>query len=201
MAAPPDEFAEIDVSTWMYASDEQLGTKPKRWLVDPDQQLWLFKRATENSTPAGTYQKGDDWAECIVAEVARQLGVPAAHVELAVIGHGELAGPGIISRMVISEGESLVHGNELLAEFGVRAEHAKDRRGYTLGTVRTVLEQVEPPAGQADLTAWEWFVGYLVLDALVGNTDRHQENWAVIHNGGRRLAKRRPRLEPRVPAR
>lgn len=26
----------------------------------------------------------------------------------------------------------------------------------------------------------EEFVGYLMLDALVGNTDRHHENWAII---------------------
>jgi len=26
----------------------------------------------------------------------------------------------------------------------------------------------------------EMFVGYLMLDALIGNTDRHHENWAVI---------------------
>lgn len=38
------------------------------------------------------------------------------------------------------------------------------------------------------LSAWDWWVGYTVLDALVGNTDRHQENWGVIGDGSRRLA-------------
>lgn len=42
--------------------------------------------------------------------------------------------------------------------------------------------------GPEKLTAWEWFVGYLIPDALVANTDRHQENLAVIENGGRRLS-------------
>lgn len=188
MATLPDHFAEIDVSAWAYGSDEPLGTKPKRWLIDPSGQLWLFKRATDNSTADGTYQKGDDWAERIAAEVARQLGIPAADVELAVIDHDDLSGPGIISRMVIAEGESLVHGNELLAEVGVQADHPKDRRGYTLGAVRNVLDRVHSPTGGPEMSAWEWFVGYLVLDALLGNTDRHQENWAVIHNGARRLS-------------
>ena len=26
----------------------------------------------------------------------------------------------------------------------------------------------------------EVFAGYLLLDALIGNTDRHHENWAVM---------------------
>ncbi len=36
------------------------------------------------------------------------------------------------------------------------------------------------------MAAYEYFIGYLVLDALVGNTDRHHENWgivAIIENG------------------
>lgn len=30
------------------------------------------------------------------------------------------------------------------------------------------------------MTAFEVFAGYLVLDALVANQDRHEENWAVL---------------------
>jgi hypothetical protein len=39
------------------------------------------------------------------------------------------------------------------------------------------------------VSAADCFVGYLLLDALIGNGDRHHENWAVIHDtAGRRLA-------------
>lgn len=30
------------------------------------------------------------------------------------------------------------------------------------------------------MSAWTVFIGYLVLDALIGNTDRHEENWSAI---------------------
>lgn len=33
-------------------------------------------------------------------------------------------------------------------------------------------------------TAVDVFTGYLLLDALIGNTDRHHENWAVIQKYG-----------------
>lgn len=46
----------------------------------------------------------------------------------------------------------------------------------------------EPPAGlelpMGVNTAEDVFVGYLLLDALIGNTDRHHENWAVIESYG-----------------
>ena len=30
------------------------------------------------------------------------------------------------------------------------------------------------------MTAWTAFTGYLALDALIGNTDRHEENWSAV---------------------
>ncbi len=183
------EFEEIDVTDWQAGGIEQLGTKPKYWLVDPDSTLWLFKEVTSNPRADGsTYDKGDDWSERVAGAVAQELGLPSAQVELAVVRHGAVEVRGVISRMVLGDSQSLIHGNELLAEIGVVGQSPRDRAGYTLGSVQKVLSAVEAPVDRDDLSAWEWFVGYLVLDALIGNTDRHQENWAVIGDGGRRLA-------------
>ena len=185
-----DSFAEIDVSGWAAEGVEPLGTKPKLWLVDTTGQMWVFKSTTSNRRADGSrYSKGDDWAERVVIEVAARLGLPAASTELAVRRDGdESVRFGVISKKVLSDDETLIHGNELLAEIGVSGSSPKDRSGYTLDAVRRSLEGVAPPIAGQEFTAWEWFVGYLVLDALVANTDRHQENWAVIELPGRRLA-------------
>jgi hypothetical protein len=66
-------------------------------------------------------------------------------------------------------------------------------RGVSKHTVEAVFGQlsaVDPPIGSpSTLSAADCFVGYLLLDALIGNGDRHHENWAVIHDlAGRRLA-------------
>ncbi len=186
-----DQFAEIDVSSWLPAHEEMLGTKPKRWLQDPDTDtFWLMKDQTFNDRKDGSrYPKGDDWAELLAAEIGRVIGIPCAHVELAVGGPGSATPVGIISRSVVGEAESLNHGNEVLADIGIQGSHSHDRTGYTIEAVREALGEVEPAAEASDVSAWETFVGYLLLDALIGNTDRHQENWAVIASpSGRRLA-------------
>ena len=184
------QFAEVDISDWTPEGIEPLGTKPKMWLIDPStDEMWLFKTTTSNKRADGSeYAKGDDWAERIATEVGVQLGLPVATTELVFVDVGDERSLGIISRKVLSDSESLIHGNELLADVGVVGETTRDRTGYTLEAVRLALEAVAPPTGGEPFTAWEWFVGYLVLDALIANTDRHQENWAVIENGGRRLA-------------
>lgn len=180
-----DRFDVLDVTAWRAGGEEQLGAKPKQWLRDPLDRLWLWKAATWNHSPAGDFRKGDDWAERIVTEIARSMNVSVAVTELA-----ERAGvSGTVSLSVLDpESERLVHGNELLAEVGVAGSDPHDRTGYTLDAVRRSLEGVagSTPAS----TAFECLAGYLIVDAIAGNTDRHQENWAVIENptGQRRLA-------------
>lgn len=183
------QFVEVDVTGWLAAGVEQLGTKPKHWCEDPAGTMWLFKEVTRNRRADGsTYAKGDDWSERVAGAVADELGLPAARVDLALRRGGDTVTYGVISRKVLADAESLIHGNELLAEIGVTGTSSKDRSGYTLVAVQNVLATVDPPLPGDELSAWDWWVGYIVLDALVGNTDRHQENWAVIGNGTRRLA-------------
>ena len=187
---------EVDVTDWPTWREEALGTKPKRWLIEPETDVgWLLKLSTWNRLHDGTvYRKGDDWSERVACGVAMGLGLPTARTELALFRTGGKCEYGVISRDVRSEsregagaeGEELIDGNELLAEPVV----GQDRDTYTVDAVRAALLGVEVPAGcESALTAWDVFVGYLVLDAIVGNTDRHEENWAIIVGaGGRRLA-------------
>lgn len=172
-------FSILDVSSWPPAREEQLGTKPKQWLAHPDSgELWLWKESTWNpSKGGGLYRKGDDWSERVACEVGRALGIPVADVELAV--HDERLG--VVSRRFVSDGEGLVHGNELLPLPGDPDAEVR----YTLDAVKGVLADVAPPVTHPSLpNAIDWFAGYLLLDALVGNTDRHIENWGVVRLAG-----------------
>ena len=181
-------MTSVDVTSWEPADEEQLGTKPKHWLRAPNGELWLWKESTiHHDLRHGSFRKGDDWSEVVAARVGRRLGVPVARVELATRG----ARFGVISRKVSDdEAEALVHGNELLDEIGVGTGAPHDRSGYSVDAVVRALEGVGPPVASDELpTAFDWFAGYLVLDALVGNTDRHQDNWATIRSlAGERLS-------------
>lgn len=106
-------------------------------------------------------------------EIARLVGVKTARVDLA-IRCGER---GVVSTLITGE---LRHGNELLS--GLVPGYETTRRGavvgYSLNSIRTVLDGYQ---GWSDgLSAFDSFVGLLAFDALIGNTDRHHENWAVV---------------------
>lgn len=183
-------MTSIDVTDWEPADEEPLGSKPKLWLRDPEGVLWLWKESTEQrDVRHGTFRKGDDWSEVVAGRVGERLDLPVAHVDLAT----RAGSHGVVSRSVVGETEVLVHGNELLAGAGLAAEDPHDRSGYTVEAVRDVLAGVGPPIAAGPpgelATAFDSFVGYLLLDAIVGNTDRHQDNWATIRaDEGQRLA-------------
>lgn len=58
------------------------------------------------------------------------------------------------------------------------------RTGHNLSNMHVVSQGVAPARGWAgpevDGAAFGVFCGYLVIDALIVNTDRHKENWAAI---------------------
>lgn len=149
-----------------------MGSKPKFWFRRPeDDQPWLFKFAREGT--------GEDWAEKIAAEIAGALDIPAPGVELA-----EFTGRrGSISRSFVlqREGWNLIHGNELLADYvsGYRRELVFHQSEHTLDNMLTVLQRIFPDLQQFR-TQIGHLAGYLTLDALIGNTDRHHENWGVL---------------------
>jgi hypothetical protein len=171
-----DDFVIVDVHDWEVHDLEPMGGKPKRWVVQPETgDLWLFKevdRVNARGVPVG-----EDWAEKIVSEVARHADVAVAMVELAISGGTR----GTISRTIRSLGEDLVHGNELL--FGQNTGYPKDANFGEWYTVRASMDallarSVKEPATGGDGCAS--FAEYLLLDALVANSDRHHQNWAVL---------------------
>ncbi len=176
MTVPP--IPVVDVSGWspLEEAEEPLGARKKMWMSPGDpSDAWLWKSGRE---AALLPEPGADlWAEVIAARVAPLLGVPAAETRLA--AWDDLHG--IVSRRVA---EDLVHGNELLS--GKDPAYEFERTGlvpgYDLRGIERALEGYQ--GAEPGLTAFESFVGLLMFDGLISNTDRHHENWAVIGSLG-----------------
>lgn len=132
------------------------------------------------------------------SRLAAAIHLPAAECRFAILD-GE---PGLISRNVTPQGFNLNTGTTYLPEVegyhrrpsaGSDSDGGRMRldEGYTLDSMEQVLEHVEAPPGASDLSWFAVFAGYLVLDALVGNGDRHPGNWAILErqsDGARFLA-------------
>ena len=162
---------------------EPLGTKDKFWYHDHQS---LFKKARPGT--------GEDWAEKIAEQVAAFLTLPHATYEMADWETDSGVERGVVSRNFCERGAALVLGNELLAEadpdYAVGAiskfhvpTHTVERVVHTFRQRRPdlPLDWTPPPYVE---NACDAFIGYLLLDAVVGNTDRHHENWGFIRTVG-----------------
>jgi len=156
---------------------EQMGSKEKFWLrwarPGDDEAYWLFKYSREGT--------GEHWAEKLGAEIAAVLGIPHAEVELAECG----GRPGCLLRSFIpvSPPTALIHGNEVLA--AVATDYRRER---TFGHSQHTFERIAQAFlmlfdGEGLGPALAQLASYLVLDALILNTDRHHENWGLLLGG------------------
>ncbi|TAF08944.1 MAG: HipA-like protein [Nostocales cyanobacterium] len=184
-----DPFPVIEVPIDASQDIEDLGTKEKFWFTDPNLGLCLFKKARLNT--------GEDWAEKIASELCELLGVPHANYELATFnGENGIISPSFIpeSSLELDNENSRTYreyetslGNDILAE--TVSNYPKHLKNPSQHTIENVFDAIgnstanlpinwTPPDGIT--TAVETFVGYLLLDAWIGNSDRHHENWALI---------------------
>lgn len=174
---------------WTVEQPEAGGGGPNKWIRDPQDRRWLYK-ATRFNKYNGQPQ-GEDWAEKSVEELASLILVPTAHVEVAHIRRPDGEELGVVSRD-LAVARDLQGGFMLLTGVpGYRyrddmGRPPKSHVGHTVENIRRVLEEngVRPPAGfkPSSFTAFDVFAGFLVLDAWVGNQDRHEENWAVLRS-------------------
>ena len=163
---------------------EQLGTKQKFWYRNEEGQVHLFKQGRPNT--------GENWAEKVCCEICSLLGLPHAHYDFAT--WRELNG--VVTPKFVPENYRLVHGNELLARMvaGYQNEARYGARQHTVSVVMAIMRSkltgmplgYVPPAQVA--LASDVFTGYLMLDALVANQDRHHQNWGLIVSPERKVS-------------
>jgi hypothetical protein len=156
---------------------EQLGTKEKYWFW-VDETHYLFK--------LGRPGTGENWAEKVACELCGLLGLPHAHYDLG-IWRGQ---KGVMSPTIVPLDSRLTLGNEQLEKAYFKYPREK-LRGVSQHTIRrisalmqtpktTVLPPLNWESSAQIKSALDVFVGYLLLDAWIGNSDRHHENWGFI---------------------
>jgi hypothetical protein len=177
----PEKFQILVVDPDVYNEQESLGTKEKFWFSHEQIGRCLYKKSRSNIA-------GEDWSEKIAAELCRLLKLPHTEYELATC-NGEY---GIISRSFLPENATLILGNEILVEiYPDYPEDTRDLSQHTVDIIFSTFNWLEIKYSKIFLPldcepleniskVQHAFIGYLLLDAWIGNSDRHHENWGFV---------------------
>lgn len=183
-------FRVYDVSSSLAERPETLGSKEKFWLR-PKPEVGLPVRP--HLFKIGRPNTGENWAEKVCCEILKHLQMPCAEYNFAVC-HGR---NGVVSEQFYPAGASFVPANMILSQFVSQYDGSLRFRQVQYKLLQSVsilknLTPVKAPLGFAEIypgqSAHEFFIGYLLFDALVGNTDRHHENWGVVVVGSTETA-------------
>jgi HipA-like protein len=169
----------IDVTGWLPNEDFPVyptGTKPKRFLVCPDEppHPLLIPRHTYLFKVAQGWRAPQMWSEAIAYQIgcAASVEVPRCFVATnAITGENGalveffLRYPNELSPL------RLLHGADLL-----------QASGFTAGAERphNLATNIELCTARGIANPVQWWATTVAFDALIGNTDRHPENWGLL---------------------
>lgn len=149
---------------------EHQGTKQKFWINKK-----LFKVGKVH---------GENWAEILSYKLSKLLDIPSAEYEPVTFVLAGESIRGTLSLNFVDDGERLINANELLSGWlGNEYDQTKryKHKAYTfsrsLALFKVLKGQVQ---SKYNLQPVQQMIGYLIFDVLIGNQDRHHENWGFI---------------------
>lgn len=160
-----------DFTSWnIYEGlSEGSGRSEKVWLQSKDGQIGLFKFPKIN--PAGDKETTEHISEHLAYKIGQVLGVPTARVDIGTY-NGRI---GSMSYFVCDKQEDLQEGIWFISakypQYNADTmQDEEDKRYYCIEHLCSALHnQFE-----------ENWVEMLLFDFLIGNSDRHQSNWALL---------------------
>lgn len=145
------------------------GTRDKVVVENADDNcLYYFKTSLKKGDKDYTHEF---WSEVIASEVGRLLGFDTLQYDVA----AKKQKLGCLSKLMIDTSrEQLDEGFRWINRYQI-GYNTEDRDAYTFQLIDATLKTLFKDKGFT-----EKLISTLVFDSIIGNEDRHQENWGII---------------------
>lgn len=158
----------FDVTTWNERKFFQTkGTRDKCIVQNPGDNISYYFKTSFNQ--GNKNYKHEFWSEIIASYIGRYLGFNTLEYNIA--KKGDLVG--CLSRKMNDDNSSLIEGMSLLTGYDNSYSSKKD--SYQLYTLELIFKALN-----FYKVKHEDFNRMIIFDFIIGNSDRHQENWGFI---------------------
>lgn len=141
------------------------GTRRKKVVLLKTDELAFLKYQRDSRCSEACSEK-------IAYEIAKSIGYNCARIELAYDEKGELC---VLNYFFLREGEK--HDDIAPYLMDVKKEGQTRKDFYTYENIKSVLMRMDKSK-----SLYRSFVKIMIFDALIGEQDRHEENWGIIVN-------------------
>ena len=150
-----------------FIQDEPIvrGSRKKMLAINNKRKIAMFKYERED------YDCSEACSEKLAYEIARVLKYDCAKIELAVDNDNNIG----VLNYYFSDRFNAPH-TDIIAYLN---KDTKERNSYyTISNIKSVLDAL-------DTDLFKDFIKIMIFDALIGEQDRHEENWGITEKGGR----------------
>lgn len=148
------------------------GTRNKKIITDPKGDLYYFKESY-TFKESGLVYVYEFYSEVIASFIGDMIGLNVLKYIIAT--HNNRIG--CLSKSMIKEDEELLEGVKFIQaydnSFVIADEKPKEK--YTFQLIKSALEHFS-----VYKDSYDSLVEMIIFDAIIGNSDRHQENWGFI---------------------
>lgn len=150
------------------------GTRSKKIAIHPQTHDEYFFKGSKELTTGEIRYPLEFWSEIVSSKIGQQLGFRMLDYNIAYRGTDKQA-VGCLSKSMVPASESkLTEGKDYLVGFNPQYDPEKHKNAYTFQFICEALKEFKFEKAIPNM------IELIVFDAIIGNSDRHQENWGFI---------------------
>ena len=159
------DIKKIDVD-FKFIQDEPIvkGSRRKRLAINYEKEIAMFKYERDD------YMCSEACSEKLAYEIAKVLGYECAKIDLAKDDDDKIG----VLNYYFSNRLTAPH-TDIVAYLNKNQIERKNY--YTISNIKTILDEI-------DISLFKGFVKIMIFDALIGEQDRHEENWGITERQG-----------------
>ncbi|MFK8061324.1 MAG: hypothetical protein AB8B78_14705 [Polaribacter sp.] len=174
-----DEFipSYTDVTDWnLIVYQNTTGSRSKKIITNPKNDDEYFFKGSKELADGEIRYPTEFWSEIVSSKIGQYLRLNVLDYNIGYNKEGTQKIGCLSKSMVLNSENKLTEGKVYLTGKKSSYNPEKDKKDYTFQFIRDTLTFFNYENYIQNL------LEIIIFDALIGNSDRHQENWGIITN-------------------